>query len=472
MGTMTSTHAAASALDISDDEIRRLVEHYSTLGPRYTSYPPAPQWTTAVDSQAYREVLRNFDAPAPIALYTHIPFCRRMCLYCACNVRITGKQKLVDCYVQALAREVETVAGLLGRRPQLAQMHFGGGTPTYLSPVQLAEVIDQLDAHFESIPGAERSIEVDPRVTTREHLEMLHARRFRRISVGVQDLDIDVQRAVKRQYSEQQLCEFVAEARRVGFAGVNLDLIYGLPFQTAKTWERTLDSILAIRPDRLAVFGYAHVPWKKPQQKALQAFPMPSPQERLTLAIQCRRALVKGGYLAIGLDHFALPEDELAVAFRRGTINRNFMGYTVQAADTMLAFGASAIGDFPAAYVHNQANTDEYVRLIGQQGLAVALGHRMTDEDRLRRRIIVRLMSDFRISPAAIEREFGIVFGEHFAPEIEQLHRFVDRGILYRDDSGWHATLAGTFVIRNVAMIFDRYLEADRGAQKRYSTTI
>ncbi len=472
MGTSASAREAVSALDISDDEIRELVERYSTLGPRYTSYPSAPQWTTAVDSDAYRETLRNYDDAAPIALYTHIPFCRRLCLYCACNVRITGKQELVDRYVRALVREVEVVAGLLGRRPQLAQMHFGGGTPTYLSPTQLADVIDHLDAHFASIHGAERSIEVDPRVTTRAHLEMLHAKGFRRISVGVQDLDATVQQAVKRQYSEQQLRDFVAEARHVGFDGINLDLIYGLPFQTAKTWGRTLDSILAIRPDRLAVFGYAHVPWKKPQQKALEAFPIPTPQERLGLAIQCRRALVEGGYLAIGLDHFALPEDELAVAFRRGTVHRNFMGYTVQAADTMLAFGASAIGDFPAAYVHNHANTDEYVRLIEQHGLAVTLGHRMSDEDRLRRRIIVRLMSDFRVVPTAIEREFGIRFEEHFAPEIERLNGFVERGILYRDDSGWQATLAGTFVIRNVAMIFDRYLEAEQGSLKRYSRTI
>ncbi len=472
MGTLAGTLDGVSAADISDGEIRELVERFSTLGPRYTSYPSAPQWTTAVDSHTYREVLRKYDDPAPIALYAHVPFCRRLCLYCACNVRITGKQDLLDRYLRALAREVETVAGLFRRSPRIAQMHFGGGTPTFLSPPQLAEVIDRFDTHFESIGGAERSIEVDPRVTTLEHLEMLHAKGFQRISVGVQDLDVTVQRAVKREYSEQQLCDFVAEARRVGFDGVNLDLIYGLPFQTPKTWGRTLDSILAIRPDRLAVFGYAHVPWKKPQQKCLEAFPLPTPQERLALAIQCRRTLVEGGYLAIGLDHFALPEDELAIAFRRGTVHRNFMGYTVQAADTMLAFGASAIGDFPAAYVHNHANTDEYVRLIEDDGLAVALGHRMSDEDRLRRRIIVRLMSDFRVIPAAIEREFGICFEEHFVAEIEHLGRFVEQGILYRDDSGWRATLAGTFVIRNVAMVFDRYLEADRGALKRYSRTI
>lgn len=472
MRTLTGTLGGVSAADISDGEIRSLVERFSTWGPRYTSYPSAPQWTSAVDSHAYREVLRDYADGLPIALYAHIPFCRRLCLYCACNVRITGKQELVDRYVRALAREVETVAESFGRSPRVAQLHFGGGTPTFLSPPQLAEVIDRFDSHFESTAGAERSIEVDPRVTTLEHLRLLHARGFRRISVGVQDLDAAVQQAVKREYSEQQLRDFVAEARRIGFDGVNVDLIYGLPFQTPATWGRTLDSILAIRPDRLAVFGYAHVPWKRPQQKCLEAFPLPTPPERLALAIQCRRTLVEGGYLAIGLDHFALPDDELAIAFRRGSVHRNFMGYTVQEVDTMLAFGVSAIGDFPAAYMHNHPSTDEYIRLVERDGLAVAGGHRMSHEDRLRRRIIVRLMGNFRIDQAAIEREFGICFNEHFAAEIEQLDRLVDQAILRRDAAGWQATLAGTFVIRNVAMVFDRYLHADGGAVKRYSRTI
>jgi oxygen-independent coproporphyrinogen-3 oxidase len=393
-------------------------------------------------------------------------------LYCACNVRITGKQELVDRYVNALGREVETVAGLFGRRPRLAQMHFGGGTPTYLNPAQLAGVIDHLDAHFESISGAERSIEVDPRVTTVEHLQMLHAKGFQRISAGVQDLDKKVQQTVKREYTEEQLIDFVAQARRVGFEGVNLDLIYGLPYQTNETWKRTLDSIIAIRPDRLAVFGYAHVPWKEPHQKSLEKFPLPTPQQRLTLAIQCRRALVEAGYLAIGLDHFALPEDDMAIAFNQGTVHRNFMGYTVQDVDTMMAFGVSAIGDFPAAYVHNQAVTDEYIPLIEKDGLAVTQGHRMSQEDRLRRRIIVRLMGNFHVIPTTIEREFGISFEEHFSPEIAQLDKFVEQGVLRRDDSGWHATLAGTFVVRNIAMVFDRYLEADPSTAKRYSRTI
>lgn len=459
-------------MDISDDEIRELVERFSTRGPRYTSYPTVPQWTRAVDSDVYRRVLRSYTDPSPIALYTHIPFCRRLCLYCGCSNRITGKQELVDRYVTALRREVETVAGLFSRRPPLAQMHFGGGTPTYLDPKQLAGVIDHLDAHFESILGAERSIEVDPRVITVEHLAMLRSRGFQRVSAGVQDLDATVQKTVRREYTEEQLSDFVAEARRVGFKGVNLDLIYGLPYQTDQTWMRTLESIIAIRPDRLAVFGYAHVPWKKPHQKALEKFGLPTPQQRLSLAIQCRRAFVDAGYLAIGLDHFALPDDDLAIAFHQGTVHRNFMGYTVQDADTMVAFGASAIGDFPAAYVHNHMGTDDYIALIEQDGLAVARGHRMLVEDRLRRRVIVRLMGNFDVRPERIEREFGISFEEHFAPEIAQLEQFVEQGVLHRDDSGWHATLAGTFVIRNIAMVFDRYLETDRDTANLYSRTI
>lgn len=464
--------AGGSALDISDDDIRELVERYSTRGPRYTSYPTAPQWTDAVDSNAYQEVLKNYTDPSPIALYTHIPFCRHLCLYCACNVRITGKQTIVDHYVKALKQEVETVAELFGRRPQLAQMHFGGGTPTHLSPDQLGEVIDHLDVHFEGTPGAERSIEVDPRVTTFEHLAMLREKGFQRISAGVQDLDQTVQETVKRVYTEEQLIAFVAEARRLGFAGVNLDLIYGLPYQTEETWKRTLDSIIAIRPDRLAVFGYAHVPWIKPHQKSLEKFGLPSPEERLTMAIQGRRAFVDAGYLAIGLDHFALPEDDMAIAFNQGSVHRNFMGYTVQDVDTMVAFGVSAIGDFPAAYLHNNMVTKDYIAMIENEGLAVTKGHLMSEEDRLRRRIIIRLMGNFHILPEKIEREFGISFEEHFAPEIVQLEEFVNQGVLRREEDGWYATLAGTFVIRNIAMLFDRYLEADRATAKRYSRTI
>lgn len=462
----------ASTLDISDQEIRDLVQRYSTRGPRYTSYPTAPQWTPDVGSAVYREVLRNTSDPAPIALYVHIPFCRRLCLYCACNIRITSKQELVDRYLRAVAREVETVAELFGKRPPLAQMHFGGGTPTYLTPDELAGVIDHLDAHFESIPGAERSIEVDPRVTTLAHLEMLRERGFQRVSAGVQDLDEHVQTTVKREYTEEELSQFVADVRRLGFEGVNLDLIYGLPYQTEATWARTLDSIITIRPDRLAVFGYAHVPWKERHQKALEKFGLPTPQERLSLAIQCRRAFVDAGYLAIGLDHFALSHDDMAVAFNHGTVHRNFMGYTVQEADSMVAFGVSAIGDFPAAYVHNHTVTDDYIPLIEQQGLAVTRGHRMSQEDRLRRRIIVRLMGNFGVLPARIEEEFGIDFEEHFAGEITRLDEFVEAGILHRDDTGWHATLPGSFVIRNVAMVFDRYLEADHERANRYSRTI
>ncbi len=461
-----------STLDISDEEIRELVERFSTRGPRYTSYPTAPQWTDAVDAEVYRQVLREHTDPSPIALYVHIPFCQRLCLFCACNIRLTSKQTLVDRYLDALKQEVATVSDLMGERPKLAQMHFGGGTPTFLKPEELASLIDHLDNHFESVPGAERSIEVDPRVTTVDHLEMLRSKGFGRLSAGVQDLDEKVQKTVNREYTEEALNQFVASARRLGFSGVNLDLIYGLPYQTEETWQRTLDAIIAIRPDRLAVFGYAHVPWKEIHQKSLEKHGLPSPSERLSLAIQGRRALVNAGYQAIGLDHFALPDDEMAIAFNRGTVHRNFMGYTVQEADSMVAFGVSAIGDFPTAYVHNHLVTDQYIRLMEEEGLAITQGHRLSEEDRLRRYLIVHLMGNFCIVPKQIERKFGISFEKHFATEIEQLDQFVEQGVLIRDDTGWHATLAGTFVIRNVAMGFDRYLEADHDGAKRYSRTI
>ena len=462
----------ASGEGISDTDIRELVERYDTRGPRYTSYPTAPQWTDAVDSEVYSEVLRRYADPSPIALYVHIPFCRRRCLYCACNTHVAANAEQVGRYLDALKREVETVANLFGKRPPLAQMHFGGGTPTYLTPEQLEGVIDQLDANFESVSGAERSIEVDPRVTTVEHLEMLHRKGFQRVSGGVQDLDERGQQAVNREFNAEDLRRFVILARRVGFEGVNIDLIYGLPYQTEATWGRTLETIIDVGPDRLAVFGYAHVPWKKPHQKVLERRGLPTPEQRLSLAIQARRAFVDAGYQAIGLDHFALPDDELAIAFGKGTVHRNFMGYTVQEADSMVAFGASAIGDFPAAYVHNHMKTDEYIARVEGSGLAVTRGHRMSDEDRLRRRIIIRLMGNFHIVPERIEREFGVDFAGHFAAEIAELDGFVAQGVLHRDATGWHATLPGTFVIRNVAMVFDRHLEADHRTASRYSRTI
>ena len=290
--------------------------------------------------------------------------------------------------------------------------------------------------------------------------------------MGVQDLDPKVQETVKREYSQEQLTEFVAESRRVGFEGVNLDLIYGLPFQTEETWKRTVDSIIEIRPDRLAVFGYAHVPWLKPHQKSLEQFGLPTPEQRLSLAIQCRRAFIEAGYFAIGLDHFALPEDDMAIAFKQGNIHRNFMGYTVQETDTMVAFGVSSIGDFPAAYVHNQMDTDKYIDQIQAGGLAVTQGHLLSTDDRLRRRVIVRLMGNFHILPKKIEQEFGINFEDYFATEILELEKFVEQGVLRHDETGWHATLEGTFVVRNIAMVFDRYLNADSKTEKRYSRTI
>ena len=462
----------ASEADITDERIRELAVRYDTRGPRYTSYPTAPQWTAAVDNGVYRDVLQRHDGSRPVSVYVHIPFCARLCLYCACNVRLTGKQAFVERYLAALRKETETVAGLFSRRPHVAQLHLGGGTPTFLSTEQLARAIDHLDTCFSSTPDAERSIEVDPRITSREHLQMLHSRGFRRISIGVQDLDPRVQEAVGRRYGEDDLAEFVAAARRTGFREVNLDLMYGLPCQTEQTWRRTVEAIVAIRPDRLAVFGYAHVPWMKPHQKSLERFGLPGAEERLSLAITCRRLLVDAGYHAVGLDHFALPDDSLARAFREGRVHRNFMGYTVQGAETMVAVGASSIGDFPAAYVHNDVSADGYIERVESDGLAVVKGHVMSFDDRLRRRIIVRLMGNFHVLPAQIEREFGIVFADHFASEITQLDRFTDEGILRKDADGWHATLEGTFVIRNVAMVFDRWLRPDRADTARYSRTI
>jgi oxygen-independent coproporphyrinogen-3 oxidase len=459
-------------LDISDNDVRDLVQRYATRGPRYTSYPTAPQWQEAPDQEWYRQVLREYQGTDPMAVYVHIPFCRRLCLYCGCNVRITTKQNLVERYLAAVRKELDTVTELMGSVPQMGQLHFGGGTPTYLSAQQLGDLIDYIDSKFENAKNVERSIEVDPRITTVEQLEMLRSKGFQRISGGVQDLDEDVQKAVKREYSEEKLVEFIATARKLGFEGVNVDLMYGLPFQTEETWRRTLDAVIEMRPDRLAVFGYAHVPWLKRHQKALERYGLPSAEDRLSLAIQCRRAFVDAGYLPIGMDHFALPHDDLSKAFLAGTVHRNFMGYTVLDVDTMVAFGVSAIGDFPASYVHNHTNTDTYIEMIEKDGLAVAKQHPMSEEDRLRRRVIVRLMGNFTIDRAAIEKEFGISFDDYFAQEVEQLDEFVRQGILTREDQGWRATLPGTMVIRNVAMAFDNYLEPDHRSAQRYSHTI
>ncbi len=458
-------------MSLSDTEIRTLVERYGTRGPRYTSYPTSPQWA-AGGEDVYRDLLAARTTDEPVAVYVHIPFCRRLCLYCGCNMRITRRRDLVERYLAALRTEIDTVCELLAKRPKAAQMHFGGGTPTYLSPQELEDVIDHIDSRFPRSDSPERSIEVDPRVTNREHLDMLVERGFRRVSIGLQDLDPAVQAAVKREYSEADLREFVTACRDIGMSGVNLDLIYGLPKQNSETWARTLGVLLDIRPDRLAVYGYAHVPWAKPHQKSLERVGLPNAQQRLTMALEVRRAFVDAGYVAIGMDHFALPTDPLAEALERKAVHRNFMGYSTETLDSMVAFGVSAIGDFPAAYVHNSGHLETYCELIEDSGLAVIRHHSKSVDDRIRRAVIINLMGSFAIKPDEIEKAFDIDFAGRFAQETLRLDGFVRDGLLERHGTGWRATEAGELVIRNIAMVFDSYLEDDAGEAQRYSATI
>ncbi len=433
----------------------------SKPGPRYTSYPTVPEWTEEVGQAQLLEHLARAEAQgpdSPLSLYLHIPFCRAMCTYCGCNVVVSQRPDKADRYIDYLAREMDLVCEHLPSRRKVIQLHLGGGTPTFLDETQLQRLWREVRARFELLPGAEVALEIDPVVTTTEQLALLRGLGFNRVSMGIQDFTPEVQQAVGRVQTVAHTRRLLEYARQVGFRGINVDLIYGLPLQRLETFMRTVDTVLQMRPDRAAVFGYAHVPWMRPHQQKLRAEDIPGPADRFRLFVATLRRFLEAGYVQIGMDHFALPDDELGKARLERRLRRNFQGYTVLPDADILAFGITGISEVQGCYTQNLKPLAQYYRSLEAGQLPVERGRVITDDDRLRRRVIHQIMCNFHVDLEAECAPFGVDSAETFVVEQDALRQCQEDGLLRVDGSELSLTPLGRILVRNVAMAFDPYL--------------
>jgi len=452
-----------------------LIKRYDRPGPRYTSYPTAVQFDERFDEPAYRDRLDRLAGTSdPVSLYVHLPFCAEQCTYCGCTMIVGRTQDLASQYLHYLERELALLARHLGKRRRVVQHHWGGGTPTFLTSAQLAALHATVTRYFDIDTTAEQAIEIDPRVTTGEQLMVLRSLGFNRLSMGVQDFDPDVQEAIGRRQSAACTRDLFDFARRAGFPSINLDLVYGLPRQTLPGFEKTLASIVAMRPDRVAVYSYAHVPWLRPHQRRIDASELPDAALKVELIGAAVDAFGDAGYTAIGMDHFARPDDELAIAARERRLFRNFMGYTNRRAPTMLAAGVSGISDVAGAYAQNSRKLSAYYRALESGRFAIERGYALTYDDRVRRHVIGELMCNFRIERAAAGRLFDLDFDRYFARELEALQSpggpCAD-GLLDISAQALEVTPRGRLFVRNICMAFDSYLTA-AGERPVFSRTI
>jgi oxygen-independent coproporphyrinogen III oxidase len=461
------THDFALAVD--------LLRKYDRPGPRYTSYPTAVEFHSGFDAAAYRAHLARAAAAhdEPLSLYLHLPFCEERCTFCGCMVVITKKRDVAATYLDYLKRELAMLGSSLAGRRRVVQYHWGGGTPTYLTPAQMTDLHQTVAAHFDIDPAGEVAIEVDPRVTTFEQLDVLRQLGFNRLSMGVQDFAPAVQAAVNRVQPVEMTRRLFDHARQLGFASINVDLIYGLPLQTRASFATTVDTVLTMRPDRVAVYSFALVPWIRAHQKGLPMADLPGPEAKVELFVEAMQRFVGAGYRQIGLDHFALPDDELARASDAGTLQRNFMGYTTRRAPDMLGAGLSAIGDVDGAFAQNVKTLSAYYAALDAGQFPTERGYQLDDDDRLRRFVITELMCNFRVRQADLYERFGVALPRYFDVELDELVRGpVSDGFLRINPDGLEVTQAGRLFVRNIAMHFDRYLRRKTSAAPVFSRTI
>lgn len=453
--------------ELDPERVETTLRRYAGAGPRYTSYPTAPAWSETYGAEAFRRALGALPAGTEIALYVHVPFCRSLCHFCACNRVITRRPEPPVRYLDAIEREVATLREALPGACRVAQHHWGGGTPTHLDPAQIRRLFRALDDAFPAAPGAEISIEVDPRVTSEAHVEVLRECGMNRISLGVQDFDPRVQQAIHRVQDAGQTARLVERARARGFESVNLDLIYGLPFQGVESTERTLDRVLAIAPDRIALYAYAHVTWVAKQQRGFERGDLPAPALRLRIQLAAIRKLLRAGYVHVGMDHFARPDDELARAARERTLRRNFMGYTTRAGLDLLGLGPSAISELTASYAQSERDLERWDELVRADALATRGGHALDDDDRERRWVIAEIMCQGEVRAADHRARFGGELTRRFEPELAALEPLVADGLVeLSGDGSLRVTALGRLAVRNVAMAFDAYLPAQRAAER------
>jgi oxygen-independent coproporphyrinogen-3 oxidase len=448
-----------------------LMRRFDVPGPRYTSYPTADRFVEAYGpaDHAVALALRRAGPAAPsqpLSLYVHLPFCESLCYFCACNKIITRQHGKGAQYLHYLQREMDLQVLQLGRDLPVTQLHLGGGTPTFLSDDELRELMAMLRRGFRFQDDAELSIEVDPRTVDAQRLAALAEMGFNRISFGVQDFDPAVQKAVHRIQPEEMVFALVEAARKVKFDSINVDLIYGLPQQTPSSFDRTLARVAQLRPDRIALYGYAHLPERFKPQRRIHAADMPAAPDKLAMLARSMEALQNAGYVHVGMDHFALPQDALAVAKRQGRLHRNFQGYSTQPDCDLVGLGVSAIGRIGATYSQNAKTLEEYYDSLDQGRLPIARGLVLSRDDLLRRAVIMALMCQGQVVFESIELAWLLDFRSYFAAELGQLREFEDMGLLTIDDGAIEVTEEGWYVVRAIAMVFDRHLQADRSRAK------
>ncbi|OQA34750.1 MAG: Oxygen-independent coproporphyrinogen-III oxidase [Betaproteobacteria bacterium ADurb.Bin341] len=450
----------------------RLIERFEIKGPRYTSYPTADRFQVPFDASVFRNALENRSPPErPLSLYVHLPFCASICYYCACNRIITGDHGRSSKYLKYLGREIALLTGHLRGGRQVVQLHWGGGSPNFLSDAETRQLMALIRHFFDLQADGEFSIEIDPRQVDSGRIALLGDIGFNRISVGVQDFDPAVQAAIHRRQTLEETARVIEAARDRGFKSISVDLIYGLPRQTLAGFARTLDQVIALRPDRLSVYNFAYLPQLfKPQRRIAEA-DLPSASTRLNILALAIRTLTEAGYVYIGMDHFARPQDELAVAQRQGRLHRNFQGYSTHADCDLLAIGISAISKVGTVYSQNGKTLDEYYGHLDRGELPVARGYELSTDDLLRRAVIQALMCQFELEFAAIEKGFGISFAEYFVIELQELRELEAAGMVSMDGETIQVLPAGRLLVRAVAMVFDRYLRADH-QKTRYSKVI
>jgi oxygen-independent coproporphyrinogen III oxidase len=449
-------------LSVGEDFVNR----YNRPGPRYTSYPTAPVWTDAYGPADFESAMQNAETNrSPVSLYMHLPFCESLCLFCACNVIIRKDKSGTPPYLSVLKKEIDHIASRVSRNRQVAQFHWGGGTPTYLSPEQIEDLFTYTRERFNFAPDAEIGIEVDPRVTSAKHLEVVRKMGFNRLSMGIQDFKDDVQKAIHRIQPYEVTRDLIATARQLGFDSINVDLIYGLPYQTAESFAHTVEQIVGLSPDRIAMFSYAHVPWLKKQQGSFVAH-LPEGMKKFDIFRNGLLKFLEAGYLYIGMDHFAKENDELAVSQRNRTLHRNFQGYTTKAGADLYGMGITAISGVQDTYAQNHRDIPSWEKAVNENGVATMRGYRLSQDDLIRREVISRLLCHTVIVKDEISKQFGIHFDEYFASELERLKMPQEDGLVVLSDKEIRTAWLGRIFIRNLAMVFDPYLEKQQLASK------
>ncbi|MGE5650557.1 oxygen-independent coproporphyrinogen III oxidase [Noviherbaspirillum sp. UKPF54] len=469
-----ASHVSAVQFDAA------LIRKLSQQGPRYTSYPTADRFTDQFGMGDYLQAVnsvRAMGARNPLSLYIHIPFCDKLCYYCACNKIITKNRSKAEIYLTYLKREIEMQGKLFAEMNQVEQLHFGGGTPTYLNDAQMADLLAHMRKwfRFATDDAGEYSIEIDPRTVSPERVHTLRAQGFNRISFGVQDFDPEVQKAVNRIQPEDLTLGVMQAARDAGFRSISIDLIYGLPKQNLITMGQTLTKVVAANPDRISIYNYAHMPALFKSQRRIAEEDLPSGETKLDMLSLCIKRLTDAGYVYIGMDHFAKPDDDLAVAQRQGRLHRNFQGYSTHAEAEMVSCGVSAISAVGSSYSQNEKTLEAYYERIEQGELPIARGIKLSVDDLLRRIIIQMLMCNFELSIKSLEMAYPITFANYFAAELEKLHALEADGLLKIDSEWLTVTPKGRLLIRNICMVFDRYLNSPREAKLerlKYSKTI